>query len=398
MSVSVNTRATGGLGDISSLTAVQAATLSNVDAKRLPRTRLKLGCIQAQTPPGSAALFGNLKILVIGDSIEQGQSSNGAGSGDFVTYNWISQLTRLLNKNGIPASSNGFLGAGFSGFNAAQYDPRIVMTGNFGNAGAGFGLSIGGVPYVAQSAASFSYTPSANMAPDANVDTFDIYYQSSFIGANSFNINLNGGANTLISVSDTSTKLFKATITGTLGSNTLNISWVSGTVIIQGISAYNSAQNQVQIINGGWNSGSSANYATQGFPASPGSVANWTLIAPDLTILKQTINDSAQNFTTAQSVANGQIIINNGLSTGDVLLETLTPGPSATVSVAAQLLTLEASNVLASSNNLAQINMYDRAQSYALWSPFSYQGTSVHPNQSGYADIARAFNKVFLSI
>lgn len=342
-------------------------TVLNAPIEKLPNWRKAVAKVRRGTA--------NARLLCVGDSTTAGylgsvSTSNGLGA-------YPVQLASQLTARGLTANSHNFIGnknwpSGGLGGN----DSRLTTSGSISQTIK----SAGGYLMNWTAAGGLTFTPTAS------VDTFDVWYVQNAAG--SFTINLDGGANTTVNTAGT-TNLLKATITGSLGAHTLNLAWVSGTIFILGVEAYNSAAKEVSVLNSG----------AYGWIASdwnPGSVTSkWqsanaiSAISPDLTIICLTINDA--NTPTSESTykTNLQIIIDAAKVTGDVILMTGVP-----TSRAAQPNIERYMRELAVLNDVPLIDLSARWSNYTTSNALGFYADTTHPNALGQSDVAAAIAAV----
>ena len=254
------------------------------------------------------------RVLCVGDSVTFGQ---GAGTPDAFTgaraLSYPAQLAAKLAAAGLPAINESFF-AGFGGGTTTAatmvaYDSRIA---------AGAGWSAGLAPVTAGgghwfnniSANALSFTPSIP------VDRFTVYYftEPTF---GDFTLDVNGGATMPLS-QNSAKSLASVTLTPALGTNTINIRRVSGTVRIAGVIAWNSAAPAVDVVNLGWSGSTAVGWNNATDPWSPLNAIG--TLAPDLTIIKLGINDWQTNVTLANFKAGLNALITRARLTGDVML------------------------------------------------------------------------------
>lgn len=254
------------------------------------------------------------RILCIGDSVTFGE---GAGTPDKFTgarpLSYPAQLAVKLAAAGLPAINESFF-AGFGGGTTTaatmlSYDARIV---------AGAGWSAGLTPVTAGGGhwVNNSDLTTLSFTPTIPVDRFAVYYftEPTF---GEFTIDVNGGSTTPLSQNSTKS-LANVTLTAVLGTNTVNIRRVSGTVRIAGVIAWNSAAAAVDVINLGWSGSTAVSWNSTIDPWSPLNAIQ--TLAPDLTIIKLGINDWTNSVTLANFRAGLNALIARARLTGDVML------------------------------------------------------------------------------
>lgn len=334
----------------------------------LPKWRAALGKVAAATA--------NVKVMCIGDSTTLGFASNGAETGNFRPLSFPNQFANMLNSVGIPAHSNSWMGDGNPIF-SSDYDDRLSI----GNSWTRTFVHVGGASWTAT-----TDTNALSFTPTEPVDTFVVYYLSAS-GAGTFAMDINGGAATTQS-SNAANLIRSVTITGTLGTNTLNIKWDSGgAVYIVGTEAYDSSKKWVSVINAGW---SSSTASTWSVALTTGSNVSNALsqTGADLVLIMLGINDWTSDTPIATFTAAMQVLIDKAVATGDVVI--IAPPPSGTDYATAieQQAYVDALEQLAEDNDLPFIDIYTRLapQLTSFNNGMYYEG--LHPNGAGYADIA----------
>lgn len=362
------------------LTPPQQAQFNNGAALLLPKWRAAVGAVKSNVR--------NAKILCIGDSITSGAYSAGS---DWKALSWCNQLAKMLLVSGVPSYSDSFLG-----FSDYSKDSRLVLTAPWVPISVGTDTTIGGNYLFSTSAGTAT---GLSFTPLNNVDTFK-FWTIQIGGAGIMAYNLNGGANSTINLNG-ATALVSGTITGTLGSNTINFSRSSGgNSFLVGIEAWNSAISSVQIINCGWDGSTTTNWNNKNTAYAPGQFAT---IGADLTIIMLGINNILPingPLSVAVTSSDIQALITSGLTTGDVLLVCENPAVVAsTQSLANQTLYWNAVKNLAVTANLAVVSIFDRWVSYEYSNPLGYYYAAaypgnLHPTALGYSDIAQAIFNV----
>jgi lysophospholipase L1-like esterase len=247
-------------------------------------------------------------------------------------------------------------------------------------------------------------TPLAFLPTDT-VDTFRLWYITN-TGLGSFSYNVDGG--TATTINENGSQVFNSVTiaAGSLGIHTLNLTWISGSVFVAGVEAYNSAIGSVQIINAGWAGATSANWVNnfpiQGNPWTP--VPGVTTQAPDVILLSLGINDwrVTQTSTSVSTyVANVQALITAWKVNSDVILVTPAPSGISTVPLATQQQYVAALYSLAATNNLPIIDNFGRWGSFERMNPapyLFYSSNNLHPNGNGYSDFAQSIASQLLSV
>lgn len=350
----------------------------------LPKWRAALAKVRASN--------GSAKVLCIGDGSTFGIFSNGTSTGDLKPKAYPTKLAAFMNSAGTNAHANSFMGTGTgsaAGDSASTDvdDARVVMGAGWTHAGLN---SVGGSMFTASSA-----TSALSFLPTVNVDTFDIYYRQ-YSGGGVFAYNFNGAGGGTQTTNNATDSVVKATVSTTLGSNTLNLNYSSGSgVYIVGVVAYDSTKNWVDVINAGWPLSQALDWAvsTNGYSPCNTGISG---VAPDLTIINLGVSDVAQVEGIGAYIANVQKIITAAQATGDVLLVSQTPvSVTATYPQSTQAQYAAALYALAAKNNVPLLDLYSRWVSYTLSNANGLMGSVLYPNAVGYSDMAAAiFNFV----
>lgn len=325
---------------------------------------------------------GNARIMCVGDSTTFGVGTGSSTSvGDMKPFSYPTQLANRLNAIGINAHANSFAGYGQSSGLPNNFinDARIVA----GNSWVPHTFPTVGGEYLKASTS----TNSLAFTPTVPVDTFKIITPVGAFGHIGFDIN--GGTQTNVDETVGPVNGFVETvITGTLGTNTLNIKYISGaTVFLVGVEAYDSSKKWVDVYNVGWSGAKSVDLSAATV------LSSYPWIAPDLSILNCGINDWNFGVSIATFTTQVQSIITALKAIGDVVL--VAPNPSDTnvgagASVAVQQTFVAALYALASTNNLPLFDLFNRMQgTYALDNAAGYAADNVHLNKNGYADAAQ---------
>jgi len=342
------------------------------------------------------------KILCLGDSTTAGgagAASNGKASA------WPRFLAQELSARGLTAVENGFIGTQtnvFVGSSPATiqaqllaYEGRLSIGGdwgwtqNYAVAGAYWGGDGGGS--YSSSPATFTFTP------ETYYDTIVIYYLNGAGSGNSTFTWSNGTSSGTLGVSSSTLNVAtsKNSVTRTLAPVT--ITWASGSVIyIQGISLYDSTQNQIQVMNAG-SAGISA-YAIVN--TNPTTLSNaLPALGADLTIVNLGINDYGSGTDPSGFQSNLTAICNSAATTGSVLVCSWIPWINSVTNGPAYL---DAMNASASACGGAFLNMalvagYNYNDVINLGSQQSVgilNSDGVHPNYYGGKLIAQSIAKI----
>lgn len=384
-------------------TAAFPPNVTNYSPQNLKKWRKALANVKTGTANGRICYVGNSVVLGIGS----GTTNSALTSGEIKSKSAPAQLAGLLNAAGVNAHANSLSGTGAGASSNAWPsltassgpDTRIVC----GSSWTAHSQPTLGGPYIKASTGTnaFSFTPAVN------VDTFVIWYAKGN-GFGTIGFDINGGTQTTVNCNNGgATTVNSSTITGTLGANTLNIKQTAGgTVYVVAVSAYDSAKPWVDVMNAGWSGGCWGNGAAGGNMDGAGQVLALQAIAPDLTILSGGINDWVLGTSVANYTAALQDMITAGLVSGDVVLMTDNPtktsgGGSATL--AAQQALVNAMYGLAATNNIVLIDLWSRWAGYTSANGLGFvfndsAGNNYHPNNLGYADVAKAAANILLGV
>lgn len=351
------------------------------DAHRLQNFRAKLGQV--------AAGAGRCKIAVVGDSTSAGVGSGtGTSTAGAYAFSTSAALAKRVTARSLPATiSSRWCDAGGQSFSTplGTYDPRVTL-------GSGWAPdttildSLGGSPLKSTGTGVLSFTPT-----DA-FDTCDIYYIT-FPVNGTITANLDGGSATSINTG-VAAGLGKTTLTGTLGTHTVNLTGVSGTAFVIGLDCYNSQTPQVSI----WNLGAQGRDSTNFCPSSPVGWSAQTALpfaAPDLTLYCLGVNDTFHSNSSAATQAAVQTAITTARQTGDVAIVTQIPADAAFAATAAQDVTVAAIRSVAAANNVPVLDLYARRGPRATQAQTGIlYFDSVHQTKTGYASIAQFLDGV----
>lgn len=364
---------------ISVVAGLAAKNTFNASASLLPNSRRKL----ASSLTGSS----RFRIAYVGDSTTMGVSS--------------STLTFAQTKSSVFAGRLNALGIPTRTDNALTVQQLIYKTG--GNCANDSRLTFGAGAAVATALqASVAYTlvsltsstGTITFAPTGTVTSFDIWYYGASAGT--FSWQIDGGSATTITVPFNGV-MNKTTVTAAAGVHTLTLTWLSGSILIGMIEAYNTAVNDVTVMNMGISG--IASPAAIALPGTNfGQLGMWVDMAADLYILNLGINDSYDDLALSVSQANIQTLITNLQSVGaDVILEVpemcstssgwLSPsngGVARQQALGAMLYGLSASN------NVPLLDISGRLGQFAVANALGFMGSDgIHPSVTGYSDIGR---------
>lgn len=194
---------------------------------------------------------GNAAIAFVGDSVTRGQDADLSPQSNRIRNSMPSQLAGLFRSEGRASRAENAFAIGLTTPHDLC-DARFVTTGTLGS--SGLGVPGGAVWVLDSSGDKISFTS------DFQYDTCDVYWVSPGSGTNSFTIDVDGGAPVAtVNPGGASLAIQKTTVTVPLGTHTVNINWVTGSVRPIGIDCYDSAQKQISC----WNFGISGAYSAQ---------------------------------------------------------------------------------------------------------------------------------------
>jgi hypothetical protein len=323
------------------------------------------------------------KVAIVGDSVSRGQST-GAGTAQAV-QSWPMQLAAQLQADGINAGANNVWGDGGSwglGQTIANFltgDSRVSVTGAWG---LGSVKSAGGNAFSCTAAGSMTFTP------QNPVTHFDIYWRDGSTGRN-FTAAVDGGSTTAINSTGSSVAAKTTIAAGALGTHSLTLTWVLGSVNVIGIDAYDNTAGRNEI--------SIQNWGICGIQAGPlldntdpaGRIALFNLYQPDLTIICPFINNWRNSTSLSQTQTDVAAIVTQAQVTGSAVLLT-PPFDGGVAGLTAQQDAYSAlAYTIGASQGAAVVDHRSTLGSYALGNAAGMYSDTVHQTKTGYADIAR---------
>lgn len=362
---------------------VTASGVYNFNSSALPRWRKALANVRTGQGRG--------RVVVLGDSTSMGQGSGSGGAANLngaYPFGWPQQMAAILNgmlasaANAQPISATSIMcdqNVSASSVGYASYDPRVTLGANWGtNAG---GNCAGGNLFNYATGAANNLT----FAPAAAFDTITLYYYTQ-TGGGTATINVDGGASLgTINFGAPNDTIASSTFSVANSLHTINIvPNNNGSFNVAGIVASLSTKPAIDVIQAA-TSGASMAYYTHNTFASEGLRLEATL-APDLTIINLTVNDTTLQTAVAAYAASAQSVITNAKLSGDVLLIAGPPSNSG-ISPAPYVAALRS---LAVSNNVPLLDLTTRWTSYAVTNPVMPYFDAYHPGKLGYNDIALA--------
>lgn len=314
------------------------------------------------------------KVFIVGDSTTAGAGANTLAAsvpnrlaGLLDSYVCRAGLHSTLGRNNVTAVATDV------------FDPRVALGAGWtaGNNGAGGGYS-----------APTTATGNLSFTPTVPFDTITVYTAVNS-GNGTSTVNVDGGASLGTMTTSGTQALGTHTFTCALGTHTINISPPTvGTIHVLGIEVADSTTRRMRVYNAGY-AGQKAAFFTSASLAW-NTYNWWPVVAPDLTILNLTINDSNQTGLGATDTAtySSQItsLITRAQATGDCLLMVGNPtNTEASLQTYRDIL-----YGLADTHDCALLDLKDRWQSYAVSNPLGYYADTAHPSAVGYQDIASA--------
>lgn len=330
------------------------------------------------------------KMVIIGDSTSMGAGAGSSGTSLLTGAYLKAWPHRLATMSSAPVqlSSNSWWGTqGYdsaAGITLSGYDPRLTLGANWAPNLATLGGKV--IRYAPGAVNNFSFTPQAAF------DTIVVYFLKNS-GNGSATINVDGGASLgTITTSNASLVWATQTFTCAKGTHTINIVPNNdGQMFFGGIVTYDSTVPAIDVIQ------------TAIYGSLAGShVANTNVydhmptlrfIAPDVTIICLTINDSNGGTPLATYQPNLQTIITNAKLSGDVILMVGPPSNTTQATDGTLDSYISVVKALAATNNCALINLKDRWGSYAATNPVLPYADTLHPGELGYVDEALAVNQ-----
>lgn len=310
------------------------------------------------------------RLLFIGDSTTSGFGSTLRAS--FVNRgSYPARVTQLLNTSVTPAMNG--LAINYAG---SSVDGRWVL--GTGWAGAGFGMASG--------SAFTGVAPSGNLVfttdPAVSCDRWDVYWLQTASGG-TITCNTTGASPSTINTAGASA-VGKTTISVT-GSTSISLTGTADakSIYVIGVEPHNSATFKILVGTAGVD-GKKASDFVGGSPW--GTAPFQTSHNADLTCISLGINDTQTPSTAAQYIANIASIVSQ--CPKDVVLISMPPSGTGSGVTYPQYEALYQPALLsyALQNNIPLIDWYGRL-SNTFQTSFMFD--ALHPNNSGYWDIAQ---------
>ncbi len=340
----------------------------------------------------------NARIMCVGDSTTMGYGSNGT---TFISNDragsYPTQLAALLTARGSKGSWQSWIGNGNTGANQQLYDNRISKGASWGDSSVatagGFSARTSGTP------TTFSFTPTEAW------DTAEVYvYKGDATSTQSVNVSIDGALKASVSTYyfDQTNGNSDATIVtaDAVGSHVLGITAaVSGVAHVLGAITYNSSVKEVTVLNAGWGGATAAAWIAGMQTLAP--VQMIKSYSPDLVIINLGINDGTPTdplLSKAQFQKQLMTIIDAARNSGaDIMLVAPNDGSPADFGARIGVLGVAMAE-LATINSLPFIDLRTKLGTWAQANSAGYMRDAVHPNASGYAEIATAIADVIMPV
>lgn len=326
-------------------------------------------------------------VAVVGDSTNMGAGAGTSGTSNLngAAQKAWPQLLGSFTGGPIGLSSNSWWGTqGYdsaAGITLPGYDTRL-------NPGANWSpnlTSLGGkvIRYATGAVNNWVLTPTYAF------DTFVVYFLKN-TGLGSMTANVDGGSSLgTITTANASFVWAKQSFTVTKGIHTINLVPANDAqVFIGGIVAYDSTVPGLDVVQAAVYGATTATFTpnVNVYDAIP----TLKFLAPALTIINLTINDSNAQTALATYLANLQIITTAAKVSGDCLY--MVGAPSNTTQATNGTLDqyIAVINTLAVLNNCAVINLKTRWVSYAVTNPIFPYFDTLHPGVLGNQDESQA--------
>lgn len=329
------------------------------------------------------------KIVFLGDSTDVGLYASGSQYTGNFPLSVSAAVAAAFTRSGYTVNTASRFGDGNVGrANLEAYDTRLGVLPAAWVQGLANVIIGGSNCQNSTTTDKLLFTPAGSF----QFDRIEVGYVQQ-TGYDSFNIAVDGGASLLtVNGGAGSLSIQKATATCALGTHTVNIYKQNATATncsIRYIRCYNSATPAIEIYNWGWSGAKAGNFSSTTSVYSPGNCINE--IAPDLTILNLTINDTGANSggvitDIATYKTNLQIIIDACRVSGDVIARLANPftGTGSANYAAIRQAYID----VMTANNIPLLDGYGRWVSWADANANGFIADNLHPNRYGYQDYA----------
>src|SRR5258708_1461467 len=325
--------------------------------------------------------------MTLGDSTTSGAGAGTSGAINLVgarINSYPAVLAKILagyvaiNDNAILADQNVVA----QGVTYPQYDPRVTLGANWANSASG--PALGGVLFHFTTGAVNNMT----FTPPAAFDTFVLYYVRN-VGHGTFTVNVDGGSSLGTVNAAGSAAVLTQTFSVTKGTHTINIVPTNDAqFFIVMIVPQDSTTSAIDLYQAGMYGATSTTVNSTTTAWSPLSLL--PTIAPDLTVIDLTINDSNNATGLATYSTNMQAIITSAKLSGDVVLIVGPPSNTAAATNGTLDTYIGVLQNLSVSNGAPITNIKQRWVSYAAMNAIMPYFDSLHPAAPGYQDMAEA--------
>lgn len=329
-------------------------------------------------------------IVCDGDSTTFGFGS-APTSGDQRSHSYPAHLAAIIAAStGLGASAAGVAGfrTGATNGQVSLYDARITLRGTT-NPGV---TGIGGL------AANWSAAGGMDFAPAGAFNTAEIA-----VVANGcqFSWGVDGGATTTVTTASTLAVTRYTLPLGSVGTHSLNLNWVSGSLYLMSLSFYDGTRRQVRVIAGGASGAKVGDMTANSSHWDPLKMISEGALGQCLLVDMWGIND--WNAATSVSSFGASIAarIAAAKAAGDVILMSgvpSDPSQSGNASLAVQSTYVAEMRRQAVLGNVPFIDNWSRYG--GLFSTMNANGLfydDKHPKGAGYANIARAVARGLLA-
>ncbi len=269
-------------------------------------------------PGALTTLARRYRVLTIGDSqtAGRGTGTGSVGMDGARVLSWPTRMRDAIITYRVPSTSESWAEAHNPTGDFELYDPRMTL-GTWAASDASVpptGTGLGG----SLMTKNVTTGTSLRFLPSIPVDTFEVWCPRNNYG--DMNYNLNGGSSTIISQTGALTFL-KTTVTTTLGLNQIRLQPAAAVRVYANTTvAYNSAVNDVTVINMAARGWSTTEWTYNDVPWRPFPGIAFMIGSGDIGIVALGINDLQNTATNPNTYAawyaNMQTIINQILSVG----------------------------------------------------------------------------------
>ncbi len=422
MPISIGTGLSAGGSSVVTLGNAFPAANQSLNMSALSQALLASGYSHTRGKK-SAVLAGTgpLKIVLFGDSTTMGSNAFGAGNSINLARagSPTPALAQYLNRNGLPAFADNWISDNTLGNYSAQlltaYDARVTVSSASWTYSTG-ALTLGGSCYKN----STDTTATLSFLPFGMVDTCDVYYVN-ITGGGSFTVARSGDTTSPAqnTSSGTNNTIGKYTFQGALGNT--NPFVIQNTVLgngcyIIGMDCYQRNTPSVRIYNAGANGTVVHAWANSSLPYSP--IGMLEALAPDLCILQPGINDAAAGTTIGNASTPGtyigdlQLLVTAAQLSGDVIIDTHYPSPSASTNWNTQVNYVNALISWANGIGIAVNDIFNKwgtqenmvaltgglVSTTTAAQPNGFYANALHPTTLGYQSRAQADAAIILAI